>query len=121
MRVNKMIAAATCPTMLASPVVAHDNPAASLSLRSENPAAMAGAQSEPPQPVPIPPVEAAQTGGISTALLIGGAVVGTRRHRRRRARRQTPQRPASKRLIKPRSSLFRETGEERGKASRERS
>ena len=33
------------------------------------------AQSEPPQPVPIPPVEAAQTGGISTALLIGGAVV----------------------------------------------
>ncbi len=76
MGVKKMIAAATLPTMLASPVVAaSDNPAASLSLRSEDPAAMAGAQSEPPQPVPIPPVEAAQTGGISTALLIGGAVV----------------------------------------------
>lgn len=76
MGVKRMIAAATLPTMLASPVIAaSDNPATSLSLRGEDPARMDVDQSEPPQPVPIPPVEAAQTGGISTALLIGGAVV----------------------------------------------
>ena len=75
MRVKKMIAAATLPAMIASPVVAaSDNPASSLSLRGDSDASQP-AQSEPPAPVPVPPVEAASTGGIPTALIIGGVVV----------------------------------------------
>lgn len=76
MRVKKMIAAATLPAMIASPVIAaSDNPASSLSLRGDSDAAGQPAQSEPPAPIPVPPVEAASTGGIPTALLIGGVVI----------------------------------------------
>ena len=74
MRVNKMIAAATLPAMVASPVAAA-NPAASLSLRGEatesashEATAAAAAQ---PEAAPI-----AESAGLSsTALLVGGLVV----------------------------------------------
>jgi hypothetical protein len=79
MGVKKMIAAATLPALIASPVLAagDDNPASSLSLRGEaGDANSIGDQSTPPpQPVPIPPIESASAGGISSYVLIGGAVV----------------------------------------------
>ena len=75
MSVRKVIAAATLPAMIASPVAAAgDNPAASLSLTGESSHSAADEASQDAQ-VPIPPIEAAQTGGISSYVLIGGAVV----------------------------------------------
>jgi hypothetical protein len=73
MRVNKMIAAATLPAMLASPVVAA-NPAASLSLRGspDESAATADSSSAAAQPEAVP---AAAAGGIPTALILGGLAV----------------------------------------------
>jgi hypothetical protein len=78
MSVNKVIAAATLPAMIASPVAAAaHNPAASLSLRGDaGEAAMsADAQANPNAQIPVPTAEAATAGGVSTALLVGGAVV----------------------------------------------
>jgi hypothetical protein len=76
MSVKKVIAAATLPAMMASPVIAAgDNPAASLSLRGESGDQAADQTGQYPQPIPVPPIEAAQAGGISSYVLIGGAVV----------------------------------------------
>ena len=75
MSVRNVIAAATLPAMMASPVVAAgDNPAASLSLRGESSRSAADEANQDAQ-VPIPPIEAAQSAGISSYVLIGGAVV----------------------------------------------
>jgi len=73
MRVNKMIAAATLPAMIASPVGAA-NPAASLSLRgdtSETATSTDNSANAEAQPI------AYQTaaGGISSGLLIGGLAI----------------------------------------------
>ena len=73
MRVNKMIAAATLPAMIASPVAAA-NPAASLSLRGDSgetattteTTSAAVAQSEAGAPA---------AGISSTALIVGGLAV----------------------------------------------
>ncbi len=70
MRVNKMIAAATLPAMIASPVGAA-NPAASLSLRgdtSETAAKADNSSAADAQPAAYP----AAAGGIPSGLLIGG-------------------------------------------------
>lgn len=78
MSVNKVIAAATLPAMMASPVAAAaDNPAASLSLRGDagDTAMSADAQGNQAAQIPVPAAEAAAAGGVSTALLVGGAVV----------------------------------------------
>lgn len=78
MSVNKVIAAATLPAIMASPVAAAaDNPAASLSLRSDagEAAVSADAQANPAAQIPVPATSAAAAGGVSTALLVGGAVV----------------------------------------------
>lgn len=75
MRVNKMIAAATLPAMVASPVAAA-NPAASLSLRgeaTESAASHEATAAAAAQPEAVPVAESA--GLSSTALLVGGLVV----------------------------------------------
>jgi hypothetical protein len=76
MSVKKVIAAATLPAMMASPVVAAtDNPAASLSLRGDSGESTAAETAQYSQPIPVPPAEPAQAGGIPSYVLIGGAVV----------------------------------------------
>jgi hypothetical protein len=78
MRLNKVIAAATIPAMVASPVAAA-NPAASLSLRGD--ASESAGSSEATAGTTESAVAAAQpyaaegAGGISTPLLIGGLAV----------------------------------------------
>jgi len=74
MRVTKMIAAATLPAMIASPVAAAANPAASLSLRgdSSETATSGDTAATAAQPEAVAPAAA----GIgSTTLLIGGLAV----------------------------------------------
>ena len=68
MRVNKMIAAATLPAMIASPVAAA-NPAASLSLRSGS------GETAPRTDATAQPASELVGGGIGTTLLLGGLAV----------------------------------------------
>jgi hypothetical protein len=76
MRLNKVIAAATIPAMVASPVAAA-NPAGSLSLRGDSTEASASSEASTAAAAaaaqPYGAAEAAS--GISTPLLIGGLAV----------------------------------------------
>lgn len=79
MRLNKVIAAATIPAMVASPVAAA-NPAASLSLRGDSgDAAGSGdataATAETAAAAAQPYAAEGAAGGISSPLLIGGLAV----------------------------------------------
>jgi hypothetical protein len=75
MRLNKMIAAATIPAIVASPVAAA-NPAASLSLRGDSTEASGSSEaSSTAAATAAQPYAAAEAGGISTPLLIGGLAV----------------------------------------------
>lgn len=78
MRLNKVIAAATIPAMVASPAAAA-NPAASLSLRSDSTEATGTTESSS---TTQPAAQAAQSdagywsgGGVSTPLIVGGLVL----------------------------------------------
>jgi hypothetical protein len=78
MRLNKVIAAATIPAMVASPAAAA-NPAASLSLRGDSTEATESAESSS---ATLPAAETAQSegayaasGGLSSPLIIGGIVL----------------------------------------------
>lgn len=72
MSVKKLIAAATLPTMVASPVVAA-NPAASLSLRGDSGETASNSDEAPAAGYPT--AEAVQKAGMSTGMLVGGLVV----------------------------------------------
>lgn len=73
MRVNKMIAAATLPAMIASPASAA-NPAASLSLRGDS--SESSATADNPATADAQPVAyQAAAGGIPSGLLIGGLAI----------------------------------------------
>lgn len=72
MRVSKMIAAATLPAMIASPVGAA-NPAASLSLRGDTSAT--SNDSNAAASATLAEVAPATAGGIPSGVLIGGLVV----------------------------------------------
>jgi|GraSoiStandDraft_43_1057313.scaffolds.fasta_scaffold1313457_1 hypothetical protein len=74
MRVTKMIAAATLPAMIASPVAAA-NPAASLSLRGDSGEAAKTADESTVAAAQAEAVPAAGAGISSSALLIGGLAV----------------------------------------------
>lgn len=75
MRVNKMIAAATLPAMIASPVAAA-NPAASLSLRGDvNESATSTTNDDSAAAASQPDGAPAAFGGVSTGLLVGGLAV----------------------------------------------
>lgn len=74
MRVSKMIAAATLPALMASPVAAA-NPAASLSLRGESSEAAKTADGSSVAAAQAEVLPAAGAGISSTALLIGGLAV----------------------------------------------
>jgi hypothetical protein len=74
MRVTKMIAAATLPAMIASPVAAA-NPAASLSLRGDSGETAKTADESTVAAAQAEAVPAAGPGISSTALLIGGLAV----------------------------------------------
>lgn len=71
MRVSKMIAAATLPAMIASPVGAA-NPAASLSLRGDTSATSNDSNAASATLAEVAPATA---GGIPSGVLIGGLVV----------------------------------------------
>ena len=73
MRVTKMIAAATLPAMIASPVGAA-NPAASLSLRGDT-SGSSVATDDSAAAAAQPAMYAAAAGGVPTGLLIGGLAV----------------------------------------------
>jgi hypothetical protein len=64
MRSSKFIAAAALPGLVASPLVAATNPAASLSI--------SGAASQANAPTPVPTAAPASAGFLSTPMLIGG-------------------------------------------------
>ena len=64
MRSSKFIAAAALPGLVASPLVAATNPAASLSI--------SGAASQANAPTPVPAAAPAGAGFLSTPMLIGG-------------------------------------------------
>jgi hypothetical protein len=77
MRLNKVIAAATIPAIVASPVAAA-NPAASLSLRGDSTEASGSSETATAAAAATAaqPYAAAEAGsGISTPLLIGGLAV----------------------------------------------
>jgi hypothetical protein len=74
MRVSKMIAAATLPAMIASPVAAA-NPAASLSLRSDSAEAAKTADDSTVAAAQAEGMPAVGAGISSTTLLVGGLVV----------------------------------------------
>lgn len=75
MRLKKVIAAATIPAMVASPVAAA-NPAASLSLRSSGESGETAAATAATATAAAQPYGAAESGGgISSPLLIGGLAV----------------------------------------------
>ena len=105
MGVKRMIAAATLPTMLASPVIAAgDNPAASLSLRGEDSAGLAGNQDQISAAGSYSARRSRANWWNLDRFIDRRSSHRVSGHRRRRARQQTPQQPARKRLIKPRIS-----------------
>jgi hypothetical protein len=72
MRLKKVVAAATLPAMIASPVAAA-NPAASLSLRGE--ASGTSETAAAPAAVQSDASSYAGAGGISTPILVGGLAI----------------------------------------------
>jgi hypothetical protein len=77
MSLKKVIAAATIPAMVASPVAAANNPAASLSLRGDSGESGDAAGTTAAAPAAIGQYDGAYAAGsgLSTPLLIGGLAV----------------------------------------------
>ena len=76
MRLNKMVAAATIPAMVASPAVAA-NPAASLSLRGDSSEATGHSETSSAAAAEAAQSDAAYAAGsgLSTPLIVGGIVL----------------------------------------------
>lgn len=75
MSLKNVIAAATIPAMVASPVAAANNPAASLSLRGDSSEAGDAAATATPAPIEQSDAAYAAGSGLSTPLIIGGLAV----------------------------------------------
>jgi hypothetical protein len=75
MSLKKVIAAATIPAMVASPVAAANNPAASLSLRSESSESADTTAAAAPAEIGQPGAAYAAGSGLSSPLIIGGLAV----------------------------------------------
>jgi hypothetical protein len=75
MSLKKVIAAATIPAMVASPVAAANNPAASLSLRGDSTQSGDSTAAAAPAATPQSDVGYAAGSGLSSPLIIGGLAV----------------------------------------------